>query len=193
MVQPAEKTRGHRRRTARGPPARRTVLLATDSEKEGESTNKNSANVYADVFQQVTMGGSFSCEQRDDERLRHCWEQVRRVDGENRLPPPHPLPHFVISNGLLYCVAHRQGEEKLLLVVPPGQGGDSHRTGPLSPHGWSSGSDEHSPKDPGSFSLAWARWRGKKILTRLPYLPKNVSSSSSPQPTNPAACHRGAF
>ncbi len=64
------------------------------------------------------MGGSFSCEQRDDEHLRHCWEQVRRVDGENRLPPLHPLPHFVISNGLLYCVAHRQGEEKLLLVVP---------------------------------------------------------------------------
>ncbi len=118
VVQPAEKTRSHRRRTAWGPPARRTALLATDSEKEGESTNKNSANVYADVFQQVTMGGSFSCEQRDDEHLRHCWEQVRRVDGENRLPPLHPLPHFVISNGVQYCVAHRQGEEKLLLVVP---------------------------------------------------------------------------
>ncbi len=69
VVQPAEKTRGHRRRTARGPPARRTVLLATDSEKEGESTKKNLANVYADVFQQVTMGGSFSREQRDDEHL----------------------------------------------------------------------------------------------------------------------------
>ncbi len=118
VVQPAEKTRGHRRRTARGLPAQRTALLATDSKREGESANKNSANVYADGFQQVTMGGSFSREQREDERLRHCWEQVRRVDGENRLPPPHPIPHFVISNGLLYCVAHRRGEEKLLLVIP---------------------------------------------------------------------------
>ncbi len=64
------------------------------------------------------MGGSFPREQREDERLRHCWEQVRRVDGENQLPPPHPLPHFVIIKGLLYCVAHRQREEKLLLAVP---------------------------------------------------------------------------
>ncbi len=118
VVQPAEKTRGPRRRTARGPPARRTALLATDSEREGESTNKNSANVYADVFQQVTTGGSFSHEQREDEHLRHCWKQVHRVDGEDRLLPPHPLPHFVINNGLLYCVAHRRGEKKLLLVVP---------------------------------------------------------------------------
>ncbi len=59
VVQPAGKTRGPRRRTARGSPARRTALLATDSEREGESTNKNLTNVYADVFQQVTMGGLF--------------------------------------------------------------------------------------------------------------------------------------
>lgn len=31
---------------------------------------------------------------------------------------PHPIPYFVIKNSLLYCVAQRWGEEKLLLVVP---------------------------------------------------------------------------
>ncbi len=33
-------------------------------------------------------------------------------------PKPHPLPHFVVENGLLYCVAQRRGEEKRLIVVP---------------------------------------------------------------------------
>ncbi len=32
-------------------------------------------------------------------------------------PKPHPLPHFVVENGLLYCVAQRRGEKKRLLVV----------------------------------------------------------------------------
>lgn len=32
-------------------------------------------------------------------------------------PPPHPTPHFIVENGLLYCVAIRRGEEKHPLVV----------------------------------------------------------------------------
>ncbi|KAI2645214.1 Retrovirus-related Pol polyprotein [Labeo rohita] len=63
-------------------------------------------------------GGSFAKEQREDDRLKHCWTQVRVVDGKDILPRPHPLPHFVVENGLLYCVAQRRGEEKKLLVVP---------------------------------------------------------------------------
>lgn len=34
------------------------------------------------------------------------------------LPGPHPLPYFVVKNGLLYCVMQRRGEETFLLVVP---------------------------------------------------------------------------
>ncbi len=40
------------------------------------------------------------------------------MDGKDTQPKPHPLPHFVVENGLLYCVAQRRGEEKKLLVVP---------------------------------------------------------------------------
>ncbi len=41
---------------------------------------------------------------------------VRVVKGKET--QPHPLPHFIIRNGLLYCVAQCRGEEKTLLVVP---------------------------------------------------------------------------
>ncbi len=40
------------------------------------------------------------------------------VDGKDTRPKRHPLPHFVVENGLLYCVAQRRGEKKRLLVVP---------------------------------------------------------------------------
>ncbi len=115
---PAASARDQPRRKRRGPPSKRPVYLATDSEREGECQPVNIPSVYFDVFQQVTAGGSFGREQREDDRLRNCWEQVRRVDEVDRLPGPHPLPHFEIKNGLLNCVAHRRGEEKFLLVVP---------------------------------------------------------------------------
>ncbi|KAI2650175.1 Retrovirus-related Pol polyprotein [Labeo rohita] len=67
---------------------------------------------------QVTRGGSFSREQHEDDRLKHCWTQVRVAEGQELQPGPHPLPHFVIKDGLLYCVAERRGEVKHLLVVP---------------------------------------------------------------------------
>ncbi|XP_073681655.1 uncharacterized protein [Garra rufa] len=116
-TQPAS-PRGSRRRprTPRGP-RRRPVLLASDSGRDGESPSQH-PNVFYDVFQQATEGGSFAREQREDDRLKHCWSQVRTVDGRDVLPAPHPLPHFVVQNGLLYCVAQRRGEEKRLLVVP---------------------------------------------------------------------------
>ncbi len=96
---------------------RRPAFLASDSGKDGESPQHNS-NLYHDLFQQVTGGGSFAKEQRKDDRLKHCWAQVRVVEEKETLPGPHPLPHFIIRNGLLYCVARRRGEEKTLLVVP---------------------------------------------------------------------------
>ncbi|KAL1258958.1 hypothetical protein QQF64_009535 [Cirrhinus molitorella] len=44
--------------------------------------------------------------------------RVRVVEGKEVHPAPHPVPHFVVNSGLLYCVAQRRGEEKILLVVP---------------------------------------------------------------------------
>lgn len=114
-------------------------MLATDSEREGES-HASQLNVYSDLFQQVTAGGSFGREQREDERLKNCWDQVRVVNGEERLPQPHPTPHFIVENGLLYCVAIRRGEEKRLLVVPQYQDGNGSDPGSHSSIGRASGS-----------------------------------------------------
>jgi hypothetical protein len=77
--------------------------------------------LFFDIFQQVKGGGDFAREQREDERLKHCWAQVRVVEGEEAQPPPHPTPHFIVQDGLLYCVAQRRGEEVKLLVVPRGK------------------------------------------------------------------------
>lgn len=88
-----------------------------DSGRDGESPQHNS-NLFLDLYQQVTRGGSFAKEQREDDRLKHCWAQVHVVEGKETQPGPHPLPYFIVRNGLLYCVAQRRGEDKVLLVVP---------------------------------------------------------------------------
>ncbi|KAL0149631.1 hypothetical protein M9458_055158 [Cirrhinus mrigala] len=110
-TQPVSPGGNRRRRRRPQGPRRRPALLASDSGRDGESPSQNT-NRFFDVFQQAAGGGSFAKEQREDDRLKHCWAQIRV------LPRPHPLPHFVIENGLLYCVAQRRGEEKKLLVVP---------------------------------------------------------------------------
>lgn len=115
-IQPAGHEIRRRRRRPPGTRDRQRVLSATESEREREC--QPASNFFMDLFQQVTEGGSLGREQREDERLRNCWAQVRMMDDEVRQPAPHPLPYFVIRNGLLYCVASRRGEEKLLLVVP---------------------------------------------------------------------------
>ncbi len=117
LTQPASPGGGRRKRAPTKRHHQRPVLLASDSRRDGESPSQN-PNLFFDVFQQVTGGGSFGREQREDDRLKHCWAQVRILDGKEVQPGPHPLPHFVVQKGLLYCVAQRRGEEKLLLVVP---------------------------------------------------------------------------
>ncbi|KAL0173692.1 hypothetical protein M9458_029660, partial [Cirrhinus mrigala] len=52
--------------------------------------------------------------QLEDDRLKHCWSQVRVIENQEQQPAPHPLPHFIVKNGLL-------GEVKELLVVPKGK------------------------------------------------------------------------
>ncbi|KAL1252156.1 hypothetical protein QQF64_019952 [Cirrhinus molitorella] len=97
--------------------SRRPALLATDSGRSGESPSPNT-DLYFDVFQQMTEGGSFAKAQREDDRLKNAWAQVRRIEDRELHPATHPTPHFIVRNGLLYCVASRRGEEKTLLVVP---------------------------------------------------------------------------
>ncbi len=116
-TQPASPARNRRRRKPGKKPRRRPVLLASDSARGGESPAQTS-NLYYDVFQQVSGGGAFAKEQHGDDRLKHCWTQVRVIEGKEVRPAPHPIPHFIVQNGLLYCVAQRRGEEKTLLVVP---------------------------------------------------------------------------
>ncbi|XP_026146496.1 uncharacterized protein LOC113120717 [Carassius auratus] len=116
-AQPASSTGNRRRRRPEKGPPRHPVLLTSDSPREGEPPSQNS-DLYFDVFQQVAGGGAFAKEQHEDDRLKNCWSQVRVAEGEDLQPAPHPIPHFVIRNGLLYCAAQRRGEEKLLLVVP---------------------------------------------------------------------------
>ncbi len=117
LTQPASPGGGRRRRPATRRPRQRPVLLASDSGRDGECPSQN-PNLFYDVFLQVMGGGSFGREQREDDRLKHCWAQVRVMDGKEVQPGPHPSPHFVVQNGLLYCVTQRRGEEKWLLVVP---------------------------------------------------------------------------
>ncbi len=116
-TQPASPAGSRRTRKFSRRPRQRPVLLASDSPRDGESPSQ-SANLFFDVFQQVKGGGTFAKEQLGDDRLKHCWTQVRVTEGKDVQPPPHPVPHFIVQNGLLYCVAPRRGEEKQLLVVP---------------------------------------------------------------------------
>nr|XP_021325913.1 uncharacterized protein LOC110438340 [Danio rerio] len=115
--QPASPRGSRHRKKPNRRPRQRPVLLASDSGRDGESPSHNT-NLFYDVFQQVTGGGSFAKEQQGDDRLKHCWTQVRVIEGKDSQPGPHPLPYFAVQNGLLYWVAQRRGEEKLLLVVP---------------------------------------------------------------------------
>ncbi len=48
------------------------ALLNTDSEREGECS-ATSTNLYINLFQQITAGGSFGKEQHEDDRLWCCW------------------------------------------------------------------------------------------------------------------------
>ncbi|KAL1252714.1 hypothetical protein QQF64_017407 [Cirrhinus molitorella] len=95
---------------------RSTQPASSTGSRQRRRAGRHHARPY--VFQQVTGGGSFAKAQREDDRLKNCWSQVRILEGQERQPAPHPLPHFIVQNGLLYCVAERRGEMKRLLVVP---------------------------------------------------------------------------
>ncbi|KAL1247027.1 hypothetical protein QQF64_034462 [Cirrhinus molitorella] len=87
---------GNRRR--RAPPKQAQqwpALLTSDSGRDGEYPSRES-NMFFNVFQQVTGGGSFGRKQREDDRLKHCWKQMRVMDGKELHPTPHPYLHFIV-------------------------------------------------------------------------------------------------
>lgn len=51
------------------------ALMATESERQGESESRSN-NLFLNLYQQMIAGGSFSKEQREDDQLRNCWLQV---------------------------------------------------------------------------------------------------------------------
>ncbi len=109
-MQPVSPAGNRRKRRSHRRPRRRPILLASDSTRDGESLSQTT-NLFFDVYQQAKGGGAFAKEQHGDDRLKHCWAQVRTIEGEEVHPPPHPVPHFVVQNGLLYCVAEGGGEK----------------------------------------------------------------------------------
>ncbi|KAF4085715.1 hypothetical protein AMELA_G00098180, partial [Ameiurus melas] len=63
--------------------------------------------------------GQFGWEQKEDDHLKHCWAQVRAIEGIDQSPDLRlPNTYFLIKGGLLYQRACRWGEQVDLLVVP---------------------------------------------------------------------------
>lgn len=79
--------RRHRRQQLK-PGEHHPVLLAMESQREGKCSDPN---LFSELFQQVTGEGSFGKEQREDDGLQNCWNQVRKVEEEVQIPGPHPL------------------------------------------------------------------------------------------------------
>lgn len=71
------------------------------------------------MFHQVTQEGNLEREQKEDDSLRHCWGQVRMIDGIDQHPEQQlPDTYFMVSNGLLYYWTECRGQPCDLLVVP---------------------------------------------------------------------------
>ncbi len=181
-TQPASPRGGRRGRKSTRKSRRRPVLLASDSGRDGESPS-HSNNLFFDVYQQVSGGGSFGRAQREDERLKHCWSQVCVMEKKDLRPKPHPLPHFVVENGLLYCVAQRRGEEKRLLVVPRSKTEMVIQLAHAHPLAGHLGAANTTQRIRDRF-----HWPGLEAG-----LPEDVPQASSSYTAHSAAHHRGAL
>ncbi|KAL0170491.1 hypothetical protein M9458_035087 [Cirrhinus mrigala] len=116
-------------------------------------------------------GGSFAKAQLEDERLKHCWSQVRVIENQEQQPAAHPLPHFIVKNGLFYCErAPRSAEWK------SGDGNGARSRPSIGP---SPRSHEYHPAHP-------TGWRRKAVLPSLPDIP-------TPQPTHSTSHNRGTL
>ncbi len=180
-------------RKRQGLPSPRPACLAMDTEREGECQPCNIPSVFLDVFQQVTAGGSFGREQREDDRLRNCWEQVRRADEVDRLPGPHPLPHFEKKNGLLYCVVHRRGEETLLMVMPKTKTETVMELAHAHPMAGHLGMENAIKRIPDRFHWPGLDAEVKRFCRSCPTCQQTSPRRPPPQPSHSATRHRCAL
>ncbi|XP_035255606.1 uncharacterized protein LOC118217726 [Anguilla anguilla] len=67
---------------------------------------------------QAQRKGQFGTAQVQDDRLRHCWSQVRVLEGVKRGEGPLEANYFSVQQGLLYYHTTRRGEVRELLVLP---------------------------------------------------------------------------
>ncbi len=117
-IQPIRPRESRRRKKQLKGARQHPVLLALDSGRDGESPQTR-PNPFLHLYQQVTGGGSFAKDQREDDRLKHCWTHVCMVEGKETHKWTTSSPAFHCpGTGLLYCVVQRRGEEKSMLVVP---------------------------------------------------------------------------
>ncbi|XP_017307043.1 uncharacterized protein LOC108255542 [Ictalurus punctatus] len=101
------------------------VLPTLDLEARGkedvgtEGKLHTPSNPLSSVFQQVNRQGNFRWEQKEDDCLKHCWAQVRQIEGVDQSPNQRlPSSYVLVRGGLLYQQASCQGEIVDLLVVP---------------------------------------------------------------------------
>ncbi|XP_053539534.1 uncharacterized protein LOC124628632 [Ictalurus punctatus] len=107
------------RRRGKGIPTRPAYLAQDDGEATSEGKTPQTTNPLSSVFPQVNREGKFGREQKEDDRLKHCWAQVRVIEGVDQSPDLRlPTSYFLVRGGLLYQRACRRGEQVDLLVVP---------------------------------------------------------------------------
>ncbi len=150
-TQPASPRRERRRRKPRKGPRQRPVLLASDSGRDGESPSQN-PNLFYYVFQQVTGVGSFGKEQHEDDRLKHCWTEVRIIEGKEAWPSSSPAFRRPKRPALLCRSA--KGGGKIIVGGAPHKDGDRTGVGAFPSLGRAPRSHEYHPTDPRPLPLA---------------------------------------
>lgn len=101
-----------------------TFSLAGDQQKpteEARTADESStlAHPLFHVYVQVSKEGNFGQEQKEDERIEHCWGQVCLVKGKDQSPGQALSPTYsLIHKGCLYDHVKRCIQPTDLLMVP---------------------------------------------------------------------------
>ncbi len=188
LTQPASPGGDRRKRAPTRRHRQRPVLLASDSGRDGESPSQN-PNLFFDVFQQVTGGGSFGREQREDDRLKYCLGPGTDPGRKGSSAWAPSSPAFCGSERPAILCRAAEGGGKITASGASYEDGDRVGVGTLTPHGRTSRAGQHGPADSGPVPLAGDGRRGETVLPGLPHLPSDVTQEASPQPTDTAAHH----
>ncbi|XP_053540484.1 uncharacterized protein LOC128634217 [Ictalurus punctatus] len=88
------------RRRTKGTPARLAYLAQDDGEATTEGKTPQTTNPLSSVFPQVNREGKFGREQKEDDRLKRCWAQVRVIEGVDQSPDLRlPTSYFLVRGG----------------------------------------------------------------------------------------------